>query len=260
MSKLILHVKGLEQSAYDSRAASSMALAYATSDIGAHHTRAWTIAKEVEQGANWTDEDRVNLVIYHQSLRPLFDMLGVCRLPWIELGLNEQHYARFYSAVTGKETTLAELLEKSNNIYSLTRLINNRLGLTRKDDALPYKVHACPIQTGATAGKVIDREKFERPARPVLPDAAAGTPTATRTPRSNNSTASASPPPDERRCGARTNNAEERNRIPPSGGRGHGAAWATPATNRETPGRESERRTSAGGDGTAVGVPPAIGG
>jgi len=161
MSKLILHVKGLEQSAYDSRAASSMALAYATSDIGAHHARAWTIAKEVEQGANWTDEDRVKLVIYHQSLRPLFDMLGVCRLPWIELGLNEQHYARFYSAVTGKESTLDELLEKSNHVYSLTRLINNRLGLSRKDDSLPFKVHACPIQTGATAGKVIDREKFE---------------------------------------------------------------------------------------------------
>ena len=44
MDKYVLHVKGLEQSAYDSRAASSMALAYATSDIGAHHTRAWTIA------------------------------------------------------------------------------------------------------------------------------------------------------------------------------------------------------------------------
>ena len=93
MDKLILQVKGLEQSAYDSRAASSMALAYATSDIGAHHTRAWTIAKEIEQGKNWTDEEKVDLVIYHQSLRPLFDMLGVCRLPWIELGLNEQHYA-----------------------------------------------------------------------------------------------------------------------------------------------------------------------
>jgi aldehyde:ferredoxin oxidoreductase len=162
MHKLILHVKGLEQSAYDSRAASSMALAYATSDIGAHHTRAWTIAKEVEQGKNWTDEDRVNLVIYHQSLRPLFDMLGVCRLPWIELGLNEQHYARFYSAVTGQEATLAELLEKSNSVYNLTRLINNRLGLTRADDSLPYKVHACPIQTGATAGKVIPQESFAR--------------------------------------------------------------------------------------------------
>jgi len=162
MDKVVVHVKGLEQSAYDSRAASSMALAYATSDIGAHHTRAWTIAKEIEQGKDWSDEEKVDLVIYHQSLRPLFDMLGVCRLPWIELGLNEQHYARFYAHITGRDSTLAELLEKSNAIYSLTRLINTRLGLSRKDDNMPYKVYACPIRTGATAGKVIDRATFER--------------------------------------------------------------------------------------------------
>ena len=61
-----------------------------------------------------------------------------------------------------RETTLAELLERSNDIYNLTRLINTRLGLTRKDDAMPYKVHACPIQTGATAGKVIDQAVFDR--------------------------------------------------------------------------------------------------
>ena len=162
MHKYVLHVKGLEQSAYDSRAASSMALAYATSDIGAHHTRAWTIAREIEQGKNWSDEEKVDLVIYHQSLRPLFDMLGVCRLPWIELGLNEQHYARFYSAITGREATLQELLKLSDDIYNLTRLINSRLGLTRKDDAMPYKVRACPIRTGATAGKVIDQAGFDR--------------------------------------------------------------------------------------------------
>jgi len=162
MEKLIVQVKGLEQSAYDSRAASSMALAYATSDIGAHHTRAWTIAKEIEQGKNWTDEEKVDLVIYHQSLRPLFDMLGVCRLPWIELGLNEQHYAAFYQHVTGKKASLADLLKKSNELYSLTRLINTRLGATRKDDSMPYKVHSCPIRSGATAGKTIDPAMFER--------------------------------------------------------------------------------------------------
>ncbi len=50
LKDIVLHVKGLEQSAYDSRPSISMALAYATSDIGAHHARAWTIAKEMEQG------------------------------------------------------------------------------------------------------------------------------------------------------------------------------------------------------------------
>jgi aldehyde:ferredoxin oxidoreductase len=162
MDKILVQVKGLEQSAYDSRAGASMGLAYATSDIGAHHTRAWTIAREIEEGQNWSDEEKVDIVIYHQKLRPLFDMLGVCRLPWIELGLSERHYENFYGYVTGREASLEQLLELSNAIYDLTRLINARLGMSRKDDSLPYKVWANPPLTGPNAGKVIDREDFQR--------------------------------------------------------------------------------------------------
>ena len=162
MGNVLLQVKGLEQSAYDSRAGVSMGLAYATSDIGAHHTRAWTIAKEMEEGKNWSHEDKVNIVIYHQTLRPLFDMLGVCRLPWIELGLNERHYGNFYRFVTGNEVTFEELLERSNAIYSLTRRINVRLGATRKDDSLPYKVRKAPVLTGPNAGKVVDEQDFQK--------------------------------------------------------------------------------------------------
>lgn len=161
MEKILLQVKGLEQSAYDSRVGTSMGLAYATSDIGAHHTRAWTIAKEIEEGANWSPEQKVDLVMYHQSLRPLFDMLGVCRLPWIELGLNERHYEKFYTYVTGKQATLEELLELSNRVYSLTRRINVRLGATRKDDSLPYKVRKAPVQGGPNAGKMLDEQQFD---------------------------------------------------------------------------------------------------
>ena len=162
MDKIILQVKGLEQSAYDSRPSISMGLAYATSDIGAHHTRAWTIAKEMEEGQDWSDDEKVDTVIYHQKLRPLFDMLGVCRLPWIELGLSERHYENFYKYVTGKEATLEQLLELSNDVYDLTRLINVRLGISRKDDSLPHKVWANPPLTGPNAGRVIDREDFQK--------------------------------------------------------------------------------------------------
>ncbi|MDQ1256526.1 MAG: aldehyde:ferredoxin oxidoreductase [Candidatus Hydrogenedentes bacterium] len=161
MDKVMVQVKGLEQSAYDSRAGASMGLAYATSDIGAHHTRAWTIAREMEEGAGWTDEQRVNLVIYHQTLRPLFDMLGVCRLPWIELGLSERHYEYFYGCVTGNKRTLEELLALSNNVYNMTRRINARLGATRKDDSIPYKVRHSPVLTGPNAGKLLDQAKFD---------------------------------------------------------------------------------------------------
>ena len=154
--------KGLEQSAYEARIASSMALAYGTSDIGAHHTRAWTIAQEMEMGANWGLEEKVDLVIYHQTIRPLFDMLGVCRLPWIELGFSERFYEKFYQATTGLNLTLDDLLMRSKQVYDLTRLINMRLGITRKDDYPPDRAFDQPIRSGKYQGKKVDRQEYEK--------------------------------------------------------------------------------------------------
>jgi aldehyde:ferredoxin oxidoreductase len=161
MEPLILQVKGLEQSAYDGRATLSMALAYGTCDVGASHNRAWTVAKELELGATWGLEEKADIVIYHQTVRPLFDMLGVCRLPWIELGFDENHYPEFYSAITGVEFTLDELLAKSRAIYDLTRLINCRKGVSRKDDYAPRRLFELPIQSGPWAGKKIDRAEYD---------------------------------------------------------------------------------------------------
>ena len=162
LQPIISQVKGLEQSAYDARIAISMALGYGTSDIGAHHTRAWTIAKELEMGMDWPLEKKADLVIYHQTLRPLFDMLGVCRLPWIELGFDENQYAEYYSAVTGMETTLNELLQRSKDIYDLTRAINMRFGISRKDDYPPERVFTLPMTEGPHAGKILKREDYEK--------------------------------------------------------------------------------------------------
>jgi len=158
---IISQVKGLEQSAYDARIAISMALGYATSDIGAHHARAWTIAKELEMGMGWPLEKKADLVIYHQTLRPLFDMLGVCRLPWIELGFDENKYAEFYSATTGVETTLDQLLQRSMDLYDLTRAINMKFGISRKDDYPPERVFTLPMTEGPHAGKILKREDYE---------------------------------------------------------------------------------------------------
>ena len=162
LKPIISQVKGLEQSAYDGRVAGSMALAYGTSDIGAHHARAWPIAKELEMGAEWTLEDRADIVIYHQTVRPLFDMLGVCRLPWIELGFDESQYAGFYSAVTGVEASFEELLEKSRATYDITRAINTARGATRADDYPPDRVFDDPIPSGPQKGKAADREEYEK--------------------------------------------------------------------------------------------------
>lgn len=162
LEPILLHVKGLEQSAYDARLAISQALGYGTSDIGAHHARAWTIGKEMEMGAKWSLEEKADLVIYHQSVRPLFDMLGVCRLPWIELGFSEQYYTKFYAAVTGMQTTLDDLLARANDLYSLTRCINMARGIDAKKDYPPPRTFEDPVVSGPNAGKKIDRAEYER--------------------------------------------------------------------------------------------------
>jgi len=162
MDRVVNHVKGLEQSAYDARAAISMALGFGTSDIGAHHTRAWTVATELENGNGWGLEEKADFVIYHQTVRPLFDMLGVCRLPWIELGFPEEYYQRFYKAVTGADLSMKDLFERSRHVYDLTRAINVTLGVRRIDDYPPRRTFEDPVPTGPTSGKVVDREEYER--------------------------------------------------------------------------------------------------
>jgi aldehyde:ferredoxin oxidoreductase len=161
LAPILSQVKGLEQSAYDGRAAMTMALGFATSDIGAHHTRAWPLAKELEMGKDWGMEQKADLVIYHQTVRPLFDMFGVCRLPWIELGFDENTYADFFSAVTGVTMKMDELLKKSNDLYNVTRAINVKLGASKKDDYPPERCFSTPIPAGPQAGKVLRKEEYE---------------------------------------------------------------------------------------------------
>jgi len=138
-----------------------MALSYATADIGAHHNRSWAITYDVEVGRDKYSEDKVDRVIYLQHLRPLFDMLGVCRFHWVELGMDPNLYAQAYSAVTGKDFTLDELLKRSERVWNLTRAMAVlRKGISAKDDQLPERDFIDSIPAGKTSGMKLDKERF----------------------------------------------------------------------------------------------------
>ena len=159
--RFAMHVKGLEISAYDHRAAPAMALSYATCDIGAHHNRSWAITYDVEVGRDNYGEEKASKVIYLQHMRPLFDMLGVCRFPWVELKVDPNLYAEAYSAIVGREFSLEDLLICSERVWNLTRVIailRNEIDV--KDDSLPARDFEDPIPEGATKGFRIDEEKF----------------------------------------------------------------------------------------------------
>jgi intein/homing endonuclease len=129
-------------------------------DVGAHHNRAWAITYDIKVGRETYTKDKVEWVIYLQHIRPLFDCLGTCRLQWVELALDPEYYARFYSAATGVSMTLADLLKSSERIYNLTRAISVKRGLTAKDDWLPERDFEDPISVGSISVAKLDRDKF----------------------------------------------------------------------------------------------------
>ena len=140
-----MHVKGLEWTGYECRNAPAMMLAYLTSDIGAHHGRAWVLGHDIAGSFTSVhdlivaggDEEKhpkrpvsescARHVIRSQNERPVFDVLGTCRLQLMELGFEgAKHYADLYTAITGKPMSWDDLLAVSERIWHLTRAINAR--------------------------------------------------------------------------------------------------------------------------------------
>lgn len=93
------------------------------------------------------------------------DAVGMCRfttklfnspsLPGLE------EFASQIANVTGLEFDVPALSEIGRNIMGVERLVNTRLGVTRKDDTLPDRWFDEPIQVGAYKGEKIDRREFD---------------------------------------------------------------------------------------------------
>jgi len=67
----------------------------------------------------------------------LFNMFGQCHRLYISRFYSMKILAELYSAVTGIETTPADLKLASERVWNLWKLINCRAGFDRKDDEPP---------------------------------------------------------------------------------------------------------------------------
>lgn len=115
-STFAMHVKGMELSGYESRRRLTNMLAYCTCDVGGHHNRAWAITHDVAKGKRKEEK-----VIELQHIRPMFDALGACRLPWVEIGVSLDDYVELFNSVTGFDYSLNDLLKISEKTWNLTR-------------------------------------------------------------------------------------------------------------------------------------------
>jgi len=165
--KYAIHVKGLEVSAYDCHAAPGMALAYATSPIGAHHKDAWFIAREVRMGRLDYIPEKAEGVIWLQNIRGgMFESLTTCRLPWVEVGLDLDYYPKLLTAATGYTYTWEVIHEVANRIYTLVRAFWVReytaagVRWTYEQDLPPVKWFTQPLTKGPFKGVKLDLDKY----------------------------------------------------------------------------------------------------
>ena len=116
-----MHVKGLEISAYDCHSAPAMALAYATSPVGAHHKDAWVIGWETQHDRFGYGEEKAAHVIETQHTRGTFELLGVCRFPLVNLGFEREWYPKYLQLATGQEFTWEKLSLAAERVFNLVR-------------------------------------------------------------------------------------------------------------------------------------------
>ncbi len=142
-----VHVKGLELPAYNPKGAKGIALAYATSNRGGCHLRAYTIAPEILSDPEYVDpaeeKNKAELVKRMQDSYAIYDSAIICKYHslalFTTLKFELDDLAKILSAITGFKFTNEILHQIGERIYTVERMFNVREGFTSKDDNLPKK-------------------------------------------------------------------------------------------------------------------------
>jgi len=175
----VIHSKGLDYPAVDTRGTKGMALSFAVSPRGGDHLKglslyevapdlyAQDIRKEI--GINVTPqywlqyETKAVLMRWHENWHCVVDSLGLCKLEGIALKpLLPKHFQRMLAAATGWDISVKELEHIGERIWNLERLFNAREGMRREDDFPPRRLLEEPITTGPAQGERLDRKRYEQ--------------------------------------------------------------------------------------------------
>ncbi len=154
--------KGQEFPAYDPRGFQGMGVAYATSNRGACHLRAWTPGIETTIMDPHTPEGKGPWVADEQNRTTAHDSLGVCSFAGAA-GASTEALVPVLVAATGVDFTYAELLKIGERTWNLERLFNLGAGLTKADDSLPRRLLEEPHKSGPAAGVTVNLEAMLLP-------------------------------------------------------------------------------------------------
>jgi len=161
--ELSMSVKSLELPAYDPRGAYGMALAYATSNRGGCHLRAYPISYEILRKPiaveRFSFEGKARLIKISEDLNAVIDSLTACK--FVFFGASLEEYAKAVSAVTGRHYNVQSLLAIGERIWNLERQLNTMNGFTKSHDDLPVRFFT---EEGTSSSAIcvppINREEF----------------------------------------------------------------------------------------------------
>lgn len=154
--ELFMGVRGQEFAAYEARAIQGMGLGYATSNRGACHLKAYTVAAEIlglprQMDPNET-EGKAEIAKIFQDATSTVDATGLCQFLTFGVGLEEM--LPQLVAATGVDYKLEELMTIGERIWNIERRWNERSGMTGVEDTLPKRILEEPLPSGPAKGKV----------------------------------------------------------------------------------------------------------
>jgi aldehyde:ferredoxin oxidoreductase len=155
--------KKVEVAGHSARALKGMSLGYATGTRGgSHHDARPTLLYAGEFDRTKAQTAPV-FAFRTQNFTALDDSLTQCRFA-SERGFGgviNENYVKMINAVTGWNGTLEELEKTGERIYNLERAFNCREGISRKDDALPYRTSRERIPEGPSKGMFTPPDEFQ---------------------------------------------------------------------------------------------------
>jgi aldehyde:ferredoxin oxidoreductase len=147
--ELAIHVKGLEPSAHDPRRFFSQALSYATAARGACHNSSWSHPYELtlnmpeigipEPQDAYQVEGKPEFTAKLQNLMCVMDALILCRFSQVGKAINVTNHVDWLNLITGWGINIPDYMKVGERLFNLKRIYNVRLGVSRKDDSLPYR-------------------------------------------------------------------------------------------------------------------------
>jgi aldehyde:ferredoxin oxidoreductase len=149
-----METKGLEFSEYMTKESLAQQGGYGLALKGPQHDEAWLIFLDMVHNFMPTFEQKAEALHWFPMFRTWFGLCGLCKLPWNDIVPEDnkdmpepakvvkhvEWYARYFSAITGRQMGPEDLIAMSEAVYNFQRIFNLRMGFGRREhDNIPYR-------------------------------------------------------------------------------------------------------------------------